>query len=386
VKVAGSGVSLSLPYLFLVPDGIPYNIVSQSTTIQGTPGDDGGTAVIQVVDQFGVPVTGAPVTFSASPGGVTLQSVDGEPACSPNNATTATCNTDSYGFAYAEVFLGANPGTPVLTAEVAKTSFSLGQAYILPVPTIAAGQVLNNASFQTAIAPGSIIAIKGSNIMDVGNLVNTAQGYDVANLSPFPLALDAVNVSFDVPSAGISVPAPIVAVSQNQINVQVPWELQGQTSAQVKVIIDEFFGVPIYSNVVTVPIASSAPAFYMYNNGNTPDALDSNYHIITSSNPAVRGQFIMLYANALGPVANTPADGAPGDNTTITTSVPVVTIGGQPASVQYHGLAPGFAGVYQVNVQVPTNISAGNQAITIAIGGNTSPTTTGGQTIVVPVQ
>jgi len=67
------------------------------------------------------------------------------------------------------------------------------------------------------------------------------------------------------------------------------------------------------------------------------------------------------------------ADGAPGDNTTVTATVPVVTIGGQPATVQYHGLAPGYAGVYQVNVQVPTNISAGNQPITISIGGNTSP-------------
>jgi uncharacterized protein (TIGR03437 family) len=138
-----------------------------------------------------------------------------------------------------------------------------------------------------------------------------------------------------------------------------------------------------------VPIANTAPAFYLFNNGNTPDALDGNYKIITSSNPAIRGQFISLYANGLGPVANTPEDGAAGDNTTTTTTVPVVTIGGQAATVQYHGLAPGYAGVYQVNVQVPTNISAGNQPITIAIGGNTSPSQTTAatpQTIVLPVQ
>jgi minor extracellular serine protease Vpr len=387
VKVTGSGVSLNLPYLFLVPDGIPYNIVPAAFgAIQGTPGQDGGTLGVQLIDQYGVPVTGTPVTFSAPQGDLALQSVDGEPACSPNNASTTTCDTDSYGYAYAEAFLGQTPGSPTITAQVGRTSFSLGQAYILPVPTITAGLVLNNASFQTAIAPGSIVAIKGSNVMDTGNLVNTTLGYDVSTISPFPLALDAVNVSFDVPSAGISVAAPIVAVSQNQINVQVPWELQGQTSAQVKVIIDEEFGTPIFSNVVTVPIAASAPAFFLFNNGNTPDALDANYHIITSSNPAIRGQSIMLYANALGPVANTPADGAPGDNTTVTATVPVVTIGGQPATVQYHGLAPGYAGVYQVNVQVPTNISAGNQPITISIGGNTSPSQTGGQTIVLPVQ
>jgi minor extracellular serine protease Vpr len=390
VKVTGTGVSLNIPYLFLVPDGIPYNVVMPLFGfIQGTPGSDGGTMSVQIVDQFGVPVTGTPVQFSGDQGLLSFQSVSGEPACSPNNAATTTCNTDGYGFAYTEVFLGASPGTPTITAQVGAMSPLTATAYILPVAAITPGQVLNNASFQTAIAPGSVVAIKGANLMDALNLINTAQGYDVANISPFPLSLDAVNVSFDVPGANISAAAPIVAVSPNQINVQVPWEMQGQTSAQVKITIDEVFGNPIRSNVVTVPIASSAPAFYLFNNGNTPDALDGNYHVITTSNPAVRGQFISLYANALGPVANTPGDGAPGDNTAITTTVPVVMIGGQPATVQYHGLAPGFAGVYQVNVQVPTNIPAGNQPITIAIGNNTSPTTTGGaspQTIVLPVQ
>lgn len=385
----GSSVALTIPYLFLVPGGSPHNVVlAPFGAIQGTPGADGGTMAIQVVDQFGAPVTGTPVAFSASQGEVTLQSVDGEPACSPNKASTTTCNTDNYGFAYTEVFLGSNPGTATITAAVGTTSQS-ATAYILPVATITPGQVLNNASFQTAIAPGSIVAIKGANLMDMGLLLNTAQGYDVATTSPFPLALDAVNVSFDVPSANISLAAPIVAVSQNQINVQVPWELQGQTSAQVKVTIDEAFGNPIRSNVVTVPIAATAPAFFLYNNGNTPDALDGNYHIITSSNPAIRGQPISLYVNALGPVNNTPADGAPGDNTATTTTVPVVTIGGQSALVQYHGLAPGFAGVYQVNVTVPANISAGDQPITISNGGNTSPSQTSGsnpQTIVLAVQ
>jgi uncharacterized protein (TIGR03437 family) len=390
IKVSNSsGASLNLPYLFVVPDGIPHNIVDQSGTILGTPGGDGGTLVIQVVDQFGAPVTGTPVTFSASQGAVTMQGIDGEPACSPNNASTTICNTDNYGFAYAEVFLGTNTGAASVTAKVGTASPLSQTAFILPVPAITPGQVLNNASFQPTIAPGSVVAIKGFNLMDTGLLANTAQGYDVATTSPFPLALDAVNVSFDVPSAKISVAAPIVAVSQNQINVQVPWELQGQTSAQVKITIDEEFGNPIRSNVVTVPISDTAPAFFLYNNTNTPDALDGNYHIITSSNPAIRGQFISLYVNGLGPVAHQPADGAPGDNTAITTTVPVVTIGGQPATVQYHGLAPGFAGVYQVNVQVPTNISAGNQPITIAIGGQSSPAQTTGanpQTIVLAVQ
>ena len=61
---------------------------------------------------------------------------------------------------------------------------------------------------------------------------------DQSTTSILPLAIDYVNVSFDVPSAGISVPGHLTYVSPTLVNVQVPWELAGQSSAQVKVTID----------------------------------------------------------------------------------------------------------------------------------------------------
>jgi uncharacterized protein (TIGR03437 family) len=42
----------------------------------------------------------------------------------------------------------------------------------------------------------------------------------------------------------------------------------------------------------------------------------------------------------------------------VTTPVWVV-IGGQPAPVQYAGLTPGYAGLYQVNVQIPSGVTPG---------------------------
>jgi uncharacterized protein (TIGR03437 family) len=168
----------------------------------------------------------------------------------------------------------------------------------------------------------------------------------------------------------------LLYVSADQVNVQVPWELQGQSSAQVKVTINEYE----YGNVVTVPLSDSAPAFYH----SVADALDVNYQLITSTNPAKRGQVIQLFVNGLGPLSNQPASGDPapgGPNLAQTKTLPVVTIGGQNAPVAFSGLSPGAPGLYQVNVTVPSNITPGSAVpITIAIGGQTSKAAT------IPVQ
>jgi trimeric autotransporter adhesin len=58
-----------------------------------------------------------------------------------------------------------------------------------------------------------------------------------------------------------------------------------------------------------------------------------------------------------------------------------VTIGGVNAPVGFSGLAPGFAGLYQVNAQVPPNAPTGDAVpIVISVGTAQSP---GGVTIAV---
>jgi uncharacterized protein (TIGR03437 family) len=388
--------------MLVVGDGLVNfaNVNPLSFEVGGFPGQDGGSLVVQIVDEYGAPIANSPVKFTLpSRGSLTLLSYgNGEPACTPaSSTTTVTCNTDQYGFAYAEVTLGSTPGSPIIDITAAGQSFQ-GQAFISATssqPTISAAGVLNDATFQGQIAPGSYIAIFGSNLLDTTALSNYAiynnLTYDSANSfnSPtdgsLPLQIDFTTVSFDVPSAGISVPGYIDFVSPTQVNVWVPWELAGQSSVQMKVDVDEGF----WGNVVTIPLSSTAPGFFL--SSNVAIAQDQNFKLITSSNPAVPGQAIVLYCNGLGPVTNQPASGAPASGTSIssTTTTPVVTIGGQTAQVLFSGLAPGFVGLYQVNVNVPSGLSAGNQAITIAIGGNTSPAQTAGsspQTIILPVK
>jgi len=375
VTLQGSGITLRIPFMFLVGSGVANNVnYVAGTGLEGAPGEDLGVLpVVQVTDQYGVPVAGAPVSLSSSQtGSLTFQSVPGEPACSPSTSTTATsCPTDAYGFAWVDIALGAQVTYPTINVTAAGVTNQIS-VYIAAPPAITAAGVLNAADNKAPIAPGSYISIYGTNLVDTDYLVSSSG--DTATLTTgndLPLVIDGTTVSFDVPSAGISVPGYVTFVSPGQINLQVPWELAGQSSVEIKVSVDDGY---LMGNVVTVPLAQYTPSFFA-GNGNIA-ALDAiTYAYIQPSSPAHSGELLSLYANGLGPVTNQPASGAPapgGPNLASTTTKPVVTIGGQQAQLGFWGLAPGYPGLYQLNVTVPPGLT-GNQQVTVSIGGQTSP-------------
>jgi uncharacterized protein (TIGR03437 family) len=396
ITVQAPGVAaLRLPYMFVVGDGIAFNATCplagqsdcfsfESNGLAGLPGDEFVLDVVQVVDQFGAPVAGEPISLTVSPAGaVTFKSVTGEPACTPASSTTVTtCNTDNYGFAWVDVVLGS-AAAPTVTVRAA------GQPIAFPIfissqqPAITSAGVVNAASHKAPISPGSYVEIFGTDLVDTNLLTNALVG-DSGALNAdgsLPLAIDGTTVSFDVPSAGISVPGYLTfaKADASQVNVQVPWELQGQSSVKVKVSTD--FDGFFLGNVVDVPLAQYTPAFFL-GAGGVVAALDAQTNaLILPSSPAKPGEFLALFANGLGPVSNQPASGAPApglqpnDKLAATKSTPVVMIGGQQATVLFSGLAPGFAGLYQINVAVPAGLT-GSQQVTIAIGGVTSPAAT----------
>jgi uncharacterized protein (TIGR03437 family) len=67
-------------------------------------------------------------------------------------------------------------------------------------------------------------------------------------------------------------------------------------------------------------------------------------------------------------------DAAPGPVNPFSSAVNAITasIGGQPATVQFDGLAPQLSGLYQVNVQVPAGLSDGS--VYLSLGGPDSTT------------
>ena len=123
-----------------------------------------------------------------------------------------------------------------------------------------------------------------------------------------------------------------------------------------------------YSSTYALNLATYAPGFFP--NGQLAAALDSSFTEISASHPVARGTTVQLYMNGLGPVQNTPADGWPAtDASSTTTATPLITIGGQPATVTFSGLAPGFADLYQVNATVPAASATGLVPVTCSIGG-----------------
>jgi minor extracellular serine protease Vpr len=346
VQLQGNGVSLRVPYMYFVPDNQPGNLLALGGNFDGLTGSAQApqNLAVKLVDDTGVPISGAAVTFTAPDGG---------------QIQSAQATTDNYGIAIATPVLGSQAGQQY-TYNVDAGGMELqffGFARSQPVIT----SVENAGSFSAAapVAPGSYIVLIGTNLCDFTDQTIAAR---------LPLQIDQAFVSFDVPSAGISVPGHLSYASPTQVNLQVPWELAGQTSAQIKVSINFTYGA-----VFTIPIAAYSPAFFEIAPGEAA-AEDSNYNVLTPTNPAKRGSTILLYANGLGPVSNTPPSGDPSPASPLaqTTTTPVVNFGTTAGTVVFSGMTPGVAGLYQMNVTVPTTIAPGTYPLTVLIGGVTS--------------
>jgi len=351
VTIQGGASPLYVPYMFLVGSPAVANFIVLSGPADTLAGQDAGPMVVRLIDAGGVGIPGITVSFTADQDS-SLQSIQSV--------------TDANGIASAEVFLGSTPGnTYNFTASRGRLGFSF-QATAIPQPQISTQSVLNGASFMTgqAVAPGSYISIFGSNL---------AVTTDGESTSILPLTIDGVTTSFDVPAAQLSLPGHMLFVSPGQVNLQVPWELQGQSAAQIKVLFNDGAGIG-FGNVVTIPLANYSPAFFEISGQVAAEDLSGK--VLNSSNPAPRGTTIQLFANGLGPVSNQPASGdpAPASPLAMCSASASVTLGTTAITPSFCGLAPGFAGLYQLNIPVPSSLAAGSYPITVAIGGQTSKT------------
>jgi len=212
--------------------------------------------------------------------------------------------------------------------------------------------VVNAASFAARISPGAIATVFGSNFA----LTNAA-----AAQIPLPSSLESVSVSVNGQLA------PILYVNPSQVNFQVPWET-ALGPATVTVAVNG--GA---SNAIGVNVLGAAPGLFSQSSGHAV-VQNSDYTLNAPGNPAKAGSTIIAYLSGSGPVNPTVADGAltPLDTLVSATSPSSATIGSSTALVAFAGLAPGFVGLVQVNVVVPSNLPTGEYPLSITIGSETS--------------
>jgi uncharacterized protein (TIGR03437 family) len=219
--------------------------------------------------------------------------------------------------------------------------------------------VVNGASFAgNGIVPGEVATIFGNNL--TGSI-----GINGASSLPLPPTLMDVSVLMN------DQPVPLLAVAnvsgQQQINFQVPWELEGRSTATLAV------NNGVTGSAISVPVVSAQPGIFSYNIGSDTFGaiLHADFQLADTAHPATANEIVLIYCTGLGAVSSPPASGA-ASNAQPTVFTPTVRIGGASARVIFSGLAPGFAGLNQVNVEVPPGLASGNQPVVITVSGASS--------------
>jgi len=185
-----------------------------------------------------------------------------------------------------------------------------------------------------------------------------------------------------------NVRAPLFFLSSTQINFQVP---EVPSSGTVGVQVAQFCGAPneLRSSIESVTVSLATPEFFYFKrnpDGKNPiaaiNAVNGNRigspGLIPGANfvPAAPGDILTLFFTGGGSTNPMFAPGELSGTAASVTGLVAITIGGtqlDPVDVLYIGVAPGFAGLYQLNLRVPAGTQAGNQPVVLNIGNSASP-------------
>ncbi len=348
------------------------------STAVGTPGitgfaGDGGPATSALISAaLGLAIDGSGNLYIADSGNCRIRKVD---------ASTGIISTVA-GRGYTLVLGDGGPPTDASFCPAGVALDSAGNYYIAdtlfdrirkvtigatppPEPQISANGVVNGASFGPGLVSGSWATITGSNLSSV---TDTWDNFIVNG--KLPTLVDNVGVTIG------GQPAYVYFVSPSQINFIVPSLSLGQQGITVT-------NSGIASASMNVETVMFAPAFFPWpNNQVVATFQDFSYAAASgtfsgiTTTPAKPGDVVILYGTGFGPTNPMPGQGfeTPSNTTYNTATLPTVTVDNVAATVYGAALAPGFDGLYQVAIQVPSSLSAGNWPVVATIGGVSSPT------------
>ncbi len=297
---------------------------------------------VEVSDAQGVKLAGITVTFSAT------------------NATVnpASAVTDATGRASTTVTLGTTVGSASVSATVAGipvATANIAIAAVVPVPVVKA--IVNGASFQTTLAPGSWITV----FID-----QTAAAISNAAAVPLPTTLGGYRILVN------GAPIPMLAVYPlgpgTQMNAQLPYEIPVGT-AQVVVEANGIASLPL-----PFPVQASAPGIFVYgsNRAVVQNVQPDNSLILnTDTAPVPAGDYIIAYLTGQGALDNPiPSGNIAGGSALSVPKLPYsATLNGNPVPVAFLGMTPGLIALAQANILIPADTPPGTYPLVITIGG-----------------
>jgi uncharacterized protein (TIGR03437 family) len=231
---------------------------------------------------------------------------------------------------------------------------------------------VNAASYQAsaAVAQGSLASLFGNQL---------AAGQSTVSATTWPISL--LNRQLLVND---SLAAPIYYMGTGQVNFQVPMNAPLGTDRIAVVTADT--GELVAGG--TLLVSSAAPGIFTSNQSGSGQGavLNQDNSINSSSNPAPAGSTVVLYGTGQGQVSPAVPDGTAAPLTPLSNTVAVPTSSGstclnsQPSmcvavgstgfgDVKYSGLAPGYIGLWQINVVIPAGTPSGAVPVRVLING-----------------
>jgi uncharacterized protein (TIGR03437 family) len=242
---------------------------------------------------------------------------------------------------------------PLTSNSSATVMFTDGTNYITRsgVLNLTRPQAVNAGSYLGgAIAPGEILSFFGSQLGPTSAVSNGGFTSD----GTLPVSLGGLSVSFGTTTA------PLFYVSGTQINLQVPYEIAGQSSAKMTV---NYNGSQ--TAITTLSVAKSAPGIFVVTN--------ADGSVNGPGSPSSAGGVLVIYGTGAGVTTGFLETGAPAPANSIVAAT--VTINGAPVTPIYAGLTPGSVGLTQVNVAIPPGTPSGNAIpLQVTIAGNPTQT------------
>jgi uncharacterized protein (TIGR03437 family) len=272
--------------------------------------------------------------------------------------TTANWDSPGNGLASADSFY--SPGGLYVDRQDTLYVGDVGNNRVLQF--LKPGVVVNAATYQAGVpvAQGSLAVMFGTGLAAA-----------VAQSSNPPWAPTLENRQITIDDQTVS---PIYYLSQTQANFQIPSNAALGTQRVALRVGDT--GELVAGGSLLISAAS--PGLFSTNqSGSGQGAVVNQDNTINSAtNPAPVGSTVTLYGTGQGPVSPAVQDGAAAATSPLSYTVAVptsnsttcfisqpsmcVAVGSNFGNVQYSGLAPGFVGLWQINVTIPQGTPAGS--------------------------